>query len=277
MSLNTKAVLAIASMLMSALVMTSRPAAAEKLVLGNEGVYPPFSVVASDGTLTGFEPALAREMCKRMNVECEFVVMDFKALVPSILQGKFNVLASQLSPTPERLEKLTYSKPIVYNPATFVVRKDSNLTFTPEGLAGKSLKLGLQRGASSIPYVEKNFTGLFSPVLYDNPDQMRLDLLAGRIDLVFDSKINWTLELINTPDGKDYALAGGDHWLGDSAIPENERGYSWAVRKGDEAIVERMNLALASIIEDCTYTKIRKEYLDITILAAESACVSASE
>lgn len=276
MSLKSKTLLPVASMLMGVLLLTPRFAAAETLILGNEGVYPPFSIVASDGALTGFEPALAREMCKRMEVECEFVVMDFKALVPSILQGKFNILATQLAPTPERLEKLTYSTPIVYNPATFIVRKDSDLTFTPEGLAGKNLKLGLQRGASSIPYVEKNFEGLFSPVLYDNPDQMRLDLLAGRIDLVFDSKINWTLELINKPDGKDYMLGGGDHWLGDPSIPENERGYSWAVRKGDEAIVERMNVALAAIIADCTFTKIRKEFLDITILAAEEACVNTS-
>ena len=60
--------------------------------LGNEGIFPPFSMVDSDGTLKGVEPDLAREMCKRMNVECEFIVMDFKALIPSILQGKFDIL-----------------------------------------------------------------------------------------------------------------------------------------------------------------------------------------
>ncbi|MCJ9714595.1 transporter substrate-binding domain-containing protein, partial [Bordetella hinzii] len=64
------------------------PAQAEKLVLGNEGSYPPFSMVDPSGRLTGFEPDLAREMCKRMNVECEFVVMDFKALIPALLQKK---------------------------------------------------------------------------------------------------------------------------------------------------------------------------------------------
>ena len=48
------------------------------------------------------EPDLAREMCKRMKVECEIIVMDFKALIPSILQGKFDILISQLLPTPER-------------------------------------------------------------------------------------------------------------------------------------------------------------------------------
>jgi arginine/ornithine transport system substrate-binding protein len=249
-------------------------AAAEKLLVGNEGTYPPFSIVASDGTLTGFEPDLAREVCKRMGDECEFVVMDFKALIPSLLQGKFNFLATQLAPTPERLEKLTYGTPIVYNPATFIVKKDSALEFTKEGLEGKNLKLALQRGASSIAYIDKHFPDLFEKVLYDNPDQMRLDLMAGRLDMVFDSKINWTLELIMTPEGEAWKLDGGDHWLGDETIPEAERGYSWAVRKGDEALIEKVNAAIESTIEDCTFTEIRKKYLEITILAAEEACAA---
>ena len=62
--------------------------------LGNEGIFPPFSMVDSDGNLTGIEPDWAREMCKRMNAECEFMVMDFKALIPSMLQGKFDALVS---------------------------------------------------------------------------------------------------------------------------------------------------------------------------------------
>src|SRR5258708_30176829 len=75
--------------------MLGTPARADKLKLGNEGIYPPFSIVDSDGKLKGIEPDWAREMCKRMNAECEFVVMDFKALIPSLLQSKFDALTSQ--------------------------------------------------------------------------------------------------------------------------------------------------------------------------------------
>jgi len=255
------------------LAAATAPAAADKLLLGNEGVYPPFSIVASDGHLTGFEPELAREVCKRIGAECEFVVMDFKALIPSLLQGKFDILTSQLSPTPERLEKLTYGTPIVYNPATFVVKKDSDYTFTPEGLAGKGLKIGLQRGASSIPCVDKHFPDVFEKILYDNPDQMRLDLMAGRIDMVFDSKLNWTFELIMKPDGKDWKLAGGDHWLGDASIPDDKRGYSWAVPKGQEALIARFDKGIDEVIADCTFTKLRKQFLDVAILTREAPCL----
>ncbi|MBJ3774067.1 transporter substrate-binding domain-containing protein [Acuticoccus mangrovi] len=251
-------------------------ASAETLRLGNEGVYPPFSMIDSDGNPSGFEPDLAREVCKRMDVDCEIIVMDFKALIPSILQGKFDMITTQLAPTPERLAKLTYGRPIVYNPMTFVAKKDTDYEYTKEGLEGKGIKLGLQRGAASIPYVDKHWGDVFERVYYDNPDQMKLDLLAGRIDMVFDSKINWTIELIDKPEGEPYKLTGGDHWIGDPDIPPAKRGYSWAVRKGDpegEALIEKVNATIDATLADCTFTELRKKYLSAPILTAEEPCL----
>jgi arginine/ornithine transport system substrate-binding protein len=263
----------VAAIASGAVALTAMSATAETLKFGNEGVYPPFSMVDSAGKLTGVEPDLAREMCKRMKVECEIVAMDFKALIPSLLQGKFNGITTQLSPTPERMEKLAFGLPIFLNPGTFVVKKSTAFQFTKEGLAGKGQKLGLQRGSSMVKYSQERFGDAVSYVFYDNPDQMKLDLLAGRVDMVFDSKINWTMELIEKPEGKDWKIDGGDHWTGDPNVPVADRGYSWVVKKGDEALLARMNAALAEIIKDCTYTKIREKYLKITTLPAEVPCV----
>jgi ABC-type amino acid transport substrate-binding protein len=248
---------------------------AEHLKLGNEGVYPPFSVVDSNGNLTGIEPDWAREMCKRMNADCEFVVMDFKALIPSLLQGKFDALVSQINPLPERKEKALFSIPIVYNPNTFVVLTDSHHQFTPEGL--KSARIGVERGGAGLIYLQTHFPDV-ERVLYDNPDQIRLDLLAKRIDMTFGAKINWTRELIEKPEGKDWKLEG-EYWAGDPAIPEAERGLSWIVRKdkASEALLARMNVALESMIKDCTFTKIREHYLKITVLKAEEPCAGKAQ
>jgi ABC-type amino acid transport substrate-binding protein len=251
----------------------SVPAAAEHLKLGNEGVYPPFSVVDTDGNLTGVEPDWAREMCKRMAADCEFVVMDFKALIPSLLQGKFDALVSQINPLPERKAKALFTIPIVYNPSTFVVPVNSHYQFTTEGL--RNIKLGAQRGGADLFYIQKTLGDSVPIVLYDNPDQIRLDLLAKRIDMTFGAKINWTLELIKKPEGKDWKLDGGDHWVGDPTVPENERGLSWIVRKdkSGEALVRRMNAALESMIKDCTFSKIREKYLQMSVLQAEASCL----
>lgn len=252
-------------------VFANTTARADHLKLGNEGIYPPFSIVGSDGKLTGIEPDWAREMCKRMNADCEFVVMDFKALIPSLLQGKFDALVSQINPLPERKAKALFTVPIVYNPSTFVVPANSHYQYTAEGL--KNVKIGAQRGGADLFYIQKKFGDSVPIVLYDNPDQIRLDLLAHRIDATFGAKINWTLELINKPEGKDWKLDGGDHWVGDPTVPEAERGLSWIVRKDSEALLKRMNVALESMIKDCSLTKIRQKYLQIPALKAEEHCL----
>lgn len=261
--------LAVAGSLLAGSAVSAR---AETLKLGNEGVYPPFSMVDSAGNLTGVEPDLAREMCARMKVECEILVMDFKALVPSMLQGKFDVLISQLTPTPERKEKMLFTQRVVANPMTFVVPKDFNYELTKEALAGKGVKIGMQRGGAHIKYIENWLGDSIEYTFYDNPDQTRMDLLAGRINMLFEAKINVTLELINKPEGKDYKLFGGEYWIGEESVPEAERGLSWAVPKGKEELLARIDATLSEMIADCTYTKIRKKYLDITTMPADADC-----
>jgi ABC-type amino acid transport substrate-binding protein len=261
----------------AALVGAVGAAQAEKLRLGNEGVYPPFSMIASDGTLTGAEADLAREMCKRMKVECEFVIMDYKALIPSLLQGKFDALVSQTAPTPERMQRLSFSRRLYANFSTFTVPASSNYVFTKEGLRGKGVKIGLQRGGAGVKYLQELLGDAAEQVLYDNPDQIRMDLLAGRINAGFMARINITIELISKPEGKDWKLTGGEHWLGDPAIPVDARGSGWVVKKGDEALLKRMDAALGEIIADCTYTRIRKAYLDITTLPEDAACAAKTQ
>ena len=255
-----------------ALVAGSGAAQAETLTLGNEGVYPPFSMVDAQGKVTGVEPDLAHEACKRMNVECEIVVMDFKALIPSMLQGKFDVMISQIIATPERKEKMLFLRRLYANPSMFVVPADFDFKFDKEYLKGKGLKLGIQRGSSFIKYMQEQLGDSIEYVFYDNPDQSRMDLLAGRINSVFEAKINVTLQLLDKPEGKKWKLAPGEYWTGDPSVPEAERGLTWAVRKDRPELVDRFNTAITAMIEDCTYTKIRKKYLDITTLPEDAAC-----
>ncbi len=221
----------------------SLPAVAwgDALKFGNEGTYPPFSVVDSSGKLTGFEPELAREMCKRMNAECELVVMDFKALIPSMLQGKLDGIVSQITPTPERADKVLFSVIMVQNLYSFVVPANSNYSFTKEGLKG--VKIGMVRGGAPAKYINDTFGGAIAPVLYDNPDQVRLELLNGRIDMTFGARINWRLELLEKPDGKDWKMADETFWLGDPKTPPDERGLSWIYSAGRGALPQAVGLS----------------------------------
>lgn len=262
---------AVISIFVVSAVASASPTWADKLVLGNEGSYPPFSITDASGKLTGVEPELAREMCRRMNAECDIVAMDFKALIPALLQGRMDAIATQIKPLPERKERALFGIPIVYNPDSYVIPEGKNYTFTKEGLKG--VKFGLQRGSAQAKYVAEKFGDAVDVVFYDNPDQIRLDLLNKRVDLTLGPRINWTIELLSKPEGKDWKLAGGEIWTGDPSIPEAERGSSWIVRKDSQALLDRMNTALKSMIADCTFTQIRARFIPAPIVPGESTCV----
>jgi arginine/ornithine transport system substrate-binding protein len=258
----------------AALALLALPAWADKLTFGNEGIYPPFSMVDASGRLTGFEPELAREMCKRMGADCDIVAMDFKALIPSLLQGKLDGVVSQITPTPERVGKVLFSVILVQNLYSFVVPADSSYSFTKEGLKG--LKIGLTRGGAPAKYIVDAFGDTIVPVWYDNQDQIKLELLNGRVDITFGARINWRLELLEKPEGKGWKMTEEAFWLGDPKTPESERGLSWIVGKDNDALVQRMNKALSSIIEDCSYTKLRSQFIKFSILPAEAHCLKPS-
>jgi arginine/ornithine transport system substrate-binding protein len=117
--------------------LTGAAAWGESLTLGNEGTYPPFSMIEADGTLKGLEPELARAMCERLGAECQIQAMDFNALLPSLVSGKIDMIASQLWPTPERLEKAEFTDPVLFNPNAFIVQKSWDKGYSPQDMAGQ--------------------------------------------------------------------------------------------------------------------------------------------
>ena len=237
------------------------------LKLGNEGTYPPFAITATDGTLSGMEPDLARALCERMEAECEIVTMDFSALLPSLIAGKIDMIISQLTRKPERMEATEFSRDVLENPAVFVVSKDWSKGYSAEDLKGA--RVAVQKGSAHASWIETNMPDAV-PTYYENPNQQKLDLLAGRVDTVFGAKLNWVTTFTDTPDGKDYKLLPGPDeenlWLMGSRI-----GAAWAVQKGEVDLINKVNAALDSMIQDCTYTNIRKQYLSVPTLSDEPA------
>lgn len=250
------------------------PAAAETLRVGNEGTYPPFSMVNAEGKLVGIEPDLARAVCERLKMECEFEVMTFKALVPSLLQGKFDMLGSQLTPTVERKEKMLFTTRVVANPMVFVVPSGYEGPVTKEGVAGKGMKLALQSGGAHIKYAKDMLGDSVDYVLYDNPDQFHLDMVSGRVNMSFEAKLNAQVDFLSKDAGKGFRMAPGEFWIGEADVPEDERGLGWAVRKDEPALLTKVDAALKSLIADCTYTRIRKKYLEVSALPEDEACAA---
>ena len=117
-----------------------------------------------------------------MGANCEITAMDFSALLPSLISGKIDMIVSQLTPLPERLEATEFPVPVILNPEGFVVPKGWDKGWDNAAMSG--MRLGVYKGSSHAKYVEVELPDA-TPVYFENNDEMLLDLKAGRIDGVF--------------------------------------------------------------------------------------------
>ena len=61
--------------------------AQDKLRIGVEGAYPPFSFKQADGSLAGFDIDIAMALCAEMKRDCELVEQDWQRRTDDFKEG----------------------------------------------------------------------------------------------------------------------------------------------------------------------------------------------
>lgn len=254
----------LASVIAAALALSVGVAhAGEKLRIGVEGAYPPFSWKEADGTLKGFDIEIALALCEKMGRECELVEQDWDGIIPALLAQKYDAIVASMSITEERKKRVDFSSKYYNTPAKFVAHKDADFDDTPGGLEGKVV--GLQRGTIHQCYMEKMFPGV-ELKLYGTQEEVFLDLGAGRIDAQISDSIQALEGFLSTDAGKDYAFLGGDQF----DLECHGEGAGIAVRKGEDELRSAFNQAIKDIRADGTYAEINSKYFDFDIFGGET-------
>ncbi len=236
--------------------------AGDKLRIGVEGAYPPFSWKEADGTLKGFDIDIAMALCDKMGRECELVEQDWDGIIPALLAKKYDAIVASMSITEERKKRVDFTNKYYQEPARFVAHKDAGLDPTPEGLAGKAV--GVQRGTTHQCYMEKHFPDS-DLRLYGTQEEVFLDLSAGRLDAQISSSIQADEGFLNQPAGADFAF------LGEAQIDPvcHGEGAGIAVRKGEDDLRKAFNKAIKEIRGDGTYQSINSKYFEHDIYGQE--------
>ncbi|GLS29268.1 polar amino acid transport system substrate-binding protein [Mesorhizobium albiziae] len=257
MSISTKLVrLAAVTATVLALGAGSAFAQATKIKIGTEGAYPPFNTLTADGKLEGFDIDIANALCAQLKAECELVTQDWDGIIPALQAGKYDAIIASMSITEERKEKVDFTNKYYTTPLSVVALKDSALTATePEALAGKTV--GAQAGTTQSIYADEHYAKAGAEVKsYPTQEEAVQDLINGRLDAVISDKFVLVEWMKNA--GKDCCKM-----IGDVKGTETEAGI--AVRKGDDALREKLNGAIDAIVADGTYGKIVAKYFDFDI------------
>lgn len=73
---------------------------------------PPLGYRDAAGNLTGFAIGIARALCAEMGSQCEFEVTRLELSVDALAKGQFDFAAIGLLNTPERSQKVLFTKPV---------------------------------------------------------------------------------------------------------------------------------------------------------------------
>ncbi|MBL0374853.1 ABC transporter substrate-binding protein [Rhizobium sp. KVB221] len=256
MRMTTRLALAATVSLLTAVAGASL--AADKITIGTEGAYPPFNNLEADGTLTGFDVDIAKALCEEMKAECTFVTQDWDGIIPALQAKKFDAIVASMSITPERKEKVDFTNKYYNTPPAIAVPKDSTIAEATEaGLDGKVL--GAQGSTTHSNYAEAHMKKS-ELKLYPTADEYKLDLANGRIDAAIDDVVVLS-EWLKTADGACCKL------LGTLPVDKqiNGEGAGIAVRKGDDALREKLNAAIVAIRANGKYKEINAKYFPFDV------------
>jgi lysine-arginine-ornithine-binding protein len=224
-----------------------------------EGAYPPFSEVAPDGTIKGFDIDIGMALCTAMGETCDLVKVDWDGIIPALLEKKCDAIVASMSATEERKQVIDFSAKYYQLPNRFVAAADAGLVGTPEGMAGKLV--GVQRGTIHQTFMEARFPDT-ELRLYGSQDEADLDLAAGRVDALMADAVSLEEGFLRTPAGEGFAFFGEENYF-DPAI--HGSGVAVGVRKEDTELRDKFSAAIAQIRADGTYQKISEQYFGMDI------------
>ncbi|HBN80882.1 MAG TPA: amino acid ABC transporter substrate-binding protein, partial [Ruminococcaceae bacterium] len=112
---------------------------AGRLVLGLDDAFPPMGYKDTQtGEIVGFDIDLAKEACKRLDIELKLQAVDWDNKQAELDNGNVDCLWNGFSKTPEREKSFLLSIPYMKNEQIILVKTDSSY-HSLKDLAGKSV------------------------------------------------------------------------------------------------------------------------------------------
>lgn len=222
--------------------------AAEKIRFAASATYPPFEALDQNNQIVGFDIDLAKALCQQMQAECTFTNNAFDSLIPSLKFRRYDAVISGMDITAERSKQVDFTQPYYANSAIVIAHQGEYSDFSQ--LKGK--RIGVENGTTHQKYLLEKHPEVIA-VAYDSYQNAILDLKNGRLNGVFgDSAVVNQWLKANT----DLSTVG-EH------ITDSDyfgTGLGIAVRKGNSALLQQLNSALAALKANGRWQQINQKW-----------------
>ncbi len=202
--------------------------------IGTDATYAPFEFVSErTGLPAGYDIDLMDSICAHLGVKAEYIVSPFDGIIAGLTTDKYDCIISAMTITPDRAEKVLFSRPYYAAGQSIAVREDNDEIKSLADLNGR--KVGVQMGTTGMRFAES--LGGVEVFPYDHIGAAFIDLQNGRVDAVINDRPVTQIAIKER---------GGIKIVGD--VLSDER-YGIAVRKSDSLLVEQVDIILTELEE----------------------------
>ncbi|MEX1057607.1 MAG: transporter substrate-binding domain-containing protein [Natronospirillum sp.] len=216
------------------LAMGANIATAQTIRMGSEGAYPPYNFINDNNELDGFERDVGDELCRRANVQCEWVINDWDTIIPNLVSGNYDTIMAGMSITPAREEVISFTRP--YLPpeySSYVALAGTDASVINDGV------IAAQSSTIQASHVADTDADLIE---FPTPDESLAAVRNGEADALLADK--GFLQRFVDESGGELVFIGEDIAI--------DNGIGMGTRQSDNERREMFNDAINSMVEDGT-------------------------
>lgn len=217
---------------------------AGKLHMSTNAAFPPYEMVADDGSFEGIDVEVAGAIAEKLGLELVVDDMDFDAALLAAQNGQSDIVMAGVSVTDERKQVMEFSD--TYTTAVQVIIVPEGSDVTVDNLGEKMI--GTQRGTTGYIYCSDDY-GEDHVTAYDDGATAVQALLGGQVDCV----------VIDSAPAQEFVKANPGLTILDTEYVTEE--YAIGMAKGNTELLDAVNGALKTLIDDGTVQSIIDKYI----------------
>jgi polar amino acid transport system substrate-binding protein len=193
----------------------------------------------ASGQLGGFGIEGMRTLCRMISVEPVFVETTWANFVSGLNSGQFDLSIAGTFATIQRAGAVQFTRPIWYLGYSAVAKRGETRFRSPADLNQEGLKIALIQGGASVEYARENWPKAQHILLATgNLTAPFIEVSAGRADVGVEDA--WQAKRYTDVHPEVVDLFAGH--------PYNVLPISWAIRRGNQDLVEFMNTAIEFLL-----------------------------
>lgn len=215
-----------------------------KLTMSTNAQFPPYEMTTDDGGFEGIDVEIATAIAEKLGLELDILDMDFDSALLAVQQGKSDIVMAGVTVNEDRLLVMDFTDSYATGVQVVIVKEGSDVTMDNmgEGL------IGTQRGTTGNIYCTDDY-GEEHVVAYDDGFTAVQALMNGQVDCV----------VIDNAPAQEFVKNNAGLTILDTEYAVED--YAIGLNKGNTALLDAINGALAELISDGTVQSIVDKYI----------------